>query len=120
MQHKGCVVGDFEVKFGIPHNLYMLLSRRFYFMKLFSSILVLFMIMIVGDKSYGCEWARACSVQPVQQIVYPIYYVPAPQPQPVVTYQTVLIPVVQQRVEWVWPNYYPIQPIYIRPTIIRY
>lgn len=95
-------------------------------MKLFSCMLVLFMVMMVGNNSYACEWVRARPIQtvvvyaypPSVYNVYPVYI--APQPQPVVTYETVLVPVVQQGVQWVWPNYYQVQPVYIRPTLIRY
>lgn len=75
----------------------------------------------------ACDWIRYKQSYPVVSSVVPYtYVVPAPQPStvyvPVVVYQPVAIqpvPVVEQRVVWVWPNYYQ-YPIYTRPTLIRY
>jgi hypothetical protein len=89
-------------------------------MRSFSIVAVLLIVMIVGDKGYGCDWLRP------KQVYYPgVVYVanpvpapvvvvqPQPQPVPVVVYQQVLVPVVEPRVYWVWPNYYPTQQVMV-------
>lgn len=87
----------------------------------FLTTIFLFMAMMVGNSSYACDWIRARPIvilpQPQPQVVnYTVV-----QPQPVVTYQTVWIPVVEQRVQWVWPNYYTVQPVqYVIPAVVRY
>lgn len=92
-------------------------------------LVVLIMIMLVGDKSYACDWIRlryppTVVMEPVVQpvpVVWQYATVPTVVYQPVVVHQPVLVlmvPVVEQRVVWGWPNYY-VAPV-IRPTYIRY